>query len=91
MIACAKSSDYALAMKTAVTIPDDVFQEAQELAATLGLSLEELYTAAVAQFISEHSSQRITERLNQVYEKNDSSLDDVIKRMQAVSLPVEQW
>jgi predicted nucleic acid-binding protein len=78
-------------MKTAVTIPDDVFQEAQELAAALGLSLNDLYIAAIAQVINEHSDQSITERLNQVYEKNDSSLEDVIERMQAVSLPVEQW
>lgn len=77
-------------MKTAVTIPDDMFQEAEELAAALDLSLEEFYIAAVTEFISEHRDQRITERLNRVYEKNDSSLDDVIKKMQAVSLP-DEW
>jgi hypothetical protein len=78
-------------VKTAVTIPDEVFQEAEGLAAALGISIEELYIAALTQFISEHNDQRITERLNQVYEKNDSSTDEVIKRMQAASLPVEQW
>ncbi len=75
-------------METAVVIPDDLFRQAEELAAALGISRSDLYAAAIAQFIRDR---RVTERLNQVYENNDSELDAVVRQLQAVSLPTEQW
>lgn len=58
-------------METVVTIPDDVFRKAEELAAALGLSRSEVYAAALAEFIRER--QRITERLNEVYTERQLS------------------
>ncbi|MCI0486398.1 MAG: hypothetical protein L0229_07340 [Blastocatellia bacterium] len=78
-------------METAVTIPDEVFRQAEELAAALGLSRSDLYAAALAEFIRERREERITERLNEVYAEADSSLDPVLDKLQAISLPVEQW
>lgn len=78
-------------METVVTIPDEVFRKAEDLADALGLSRSEVYTAALAEFIRERRDLRITERLNEVYAKDDSDLDPVIRQLQAVSLPVEQW
>ena len=78
-------------METAVTIPDDVFREAEELADALGLSRSDLYAAALAEFIRERREERITERLNEVYAEDDSDLDPALSKMQAISLPVEQW
>ncbi len=71
-----------------MVIPDDLFRQAEELAAALGISRSDLYAAAIAQFIRDR---RVTERLNQVYENNDSELDAVVRQLQAVSLPTEQW
>ena len=75
-------------METAVTIPDSLFRQAEELAAALGISRSDLYAAALAEFIRDR---QVTERLNEVYENNDSDLDAVVKRLQAVSLPAERW
>jgi metal-responsive CopG/Arc/MetJ family transcriptional regulator len=75
-------------METAVTIPDSLFRQAEEMAAALGISRSDLYAAALAEFIRDR---RVTERLNEVYENNDSDLDTVIERLQAVSLPAERW
>jgi DNA-binding transcriptional MocR family regulator len=75
-------------METAVTIPDSLFRQAEELAAALGISRNDLYAAALAEFIRDR---RVTERLNEVYENNDSNLDAVIERLQEVSLPAERW
>jgi len=75
-------------METAVTIPDDLFRQAEEMAAALGISRNDLYAAALAEFVRDR---QVTERLNKVYEKNDSDLDAVIERLQAVSLPAESW
>jgi hypothetical protein len=59
-------------METVVTIPDDVFRKAEDLAAVLGLSRSEVYAAALAEFIRERHDLRITERLNEVYKEENS-------------------
>lgn len=62
-------------MKTAISIPDEVFHRAEELAKSLGLSRSELYSQAVANFLKSHRSLSVTDRLNLVYAQEDSSLD----------------
>jgi metal-responsive CopG/Arc/MetJ family transcriptional regulator len=45
-------------MKTAVSIPDDVFEEAERLAADLETSRSQLYSRALREFVSRHSPSR---------------------------------
>ncbi|PWB67846.1 MAG: hypothetical protein C3F15_17390 [Holophagae bacterium] len=78
-------------MKTAISIPDEVFQAAEELAERLGVSRSELYATAVAQFVAELRSRGVTERLNQVYAGESSSLDLALERAQADALASEEW
>lgn len=80
-------------MKTAISIRDEVFEAAERTAQTLGMSRSELYSTAVKEFVSRHSSQRITERLNEVYGSDDpaSLLDDNLQALQIRSLPDEDW
>lgn len=82
---------YTAGMKIAVTIPDEVFRRAEEIANALGISRSELYAKALAEFIREQRDERITERLNQAYAENNSSLDATLEQLQAASLPVERW
>lgn len=79
------------AMKTAISIPDPVFTEAEKLAQQLGVSRSELYTSAVRDYVESHRNDRITERLDEIYAVEDSSPDPVVQRLQAVSLPAETW
>ena len=78
-------------MKTDVLIPDPLFEQAEALAAKLRLSRNELYAKALSAFLVEHDAARITAQLNQVYSAQPSTLDPVLARMQAASLPVEEW
>ena len=78
-------------MKTAVSIPEDIFRKAEALAKSLELSRSELYTRALAKFVAEHDEAEITESLNRVYASQDSALDPIIEKMQFLSLPVERW
>lgn len=84
------SRDYTGVMETAVSIPDEVVQQADELAAALGLSRSELYALAIAEFISQRRDEHITERLNRVYAETDSSLDDATEQLQKISLLTTQ-
>jgi metal-responsive CopG/Arc/MetJ family transcriptional regulator len=78
-------------MKTAISIPDEVFHRAEELAKSLGLSRSELYSQAVANFLKSHRSLSVTNRLNLVYSKENSSLDPSITTMQSQTICPEQW
>jgi metal-responsive CopG/Arc/MetJ family transcriptional regulator len=78
-------------MKTAVSIPDQVFQRAEKMARSLKVSRSELYTAALKEFVAQRDDKSVTEKLNEVYEKEDSKLDSVLERMQFSSLPEEPW
>lgn len=82
---------YTLSVKTAISIPDTIFEQAEEAAKELQISRSELYTTALREFLSEKQSAHITERLNQVYEAESSSLDPALVRLQAASLPHEEW
>ena len=80
-------------MKTAISIPDRLFEAADRLARRLGISRSELYSKAVSQFIDENHSQGVRERLDAVYEADaeSSRIDPLIARIQIESLPEEDW
>lgn len=80
-------------VKTAISIRDEIFEAAERLARSLGMSRSELYSTAVKEFVFRHSRQRITERLNEVYDGDDSAsaLDDNLQSLQIRSLPSEDW
>ena len=78
-------------MKTDVLIPEPLFQKAEALAEKLRMSRNELYAKAVSAFVAQHDEAQITEQLNQVYSKQPSTPDPALARMQAASLPVEEW
>ncbi len=68
---------YTPSMKTAISIPDVVFEEAERLAAELGQSRSELYSQAVREYVARHSADRVTSALDAVYagEEDDSELE----------------
>lgn len=73
-------------MKTEVSIPDDVFRQAEALARSMGISRSELYAKALATFVVEHDSAGVTERLNEIYLEQESKLDPVLEKMQFMSV-----
>ena len=78
-------------VKTAISIPDKVFRSAETLAKRLGISRSELYSTAIAEFLSKHQGRYVTARLDAVYAEEDSSLSPNIIRLQAKSLAHEEW
>jgi metal-responsive CopG/Arc/MetJ family transcriptional regulator len=51
-------------MKTAISIPDDTFAEAERRAAVLGVSRSEFFTTAARRYIHELDAQSLTERID---------------------------
>ena len=73
-------------MKFDISIPNPVFLAAENLAQKMGVSLSELYTAALNAYVAEHQKENITETLDQVYADEPSSLEPELVKMQVVSL-----
>lgn len=80
-------------MKTAVSIPDRVFESAEKLAARLGVSRSELYARALASLVERHREDLITSKLNEVYGPGgeESSLPPEVAAVQSRSLEREKW
>lgn len=78
-------------MKTAISIPDDVFEAAEKLARRLGVSRSQLYTNAVSEFLRRHFNDEVTERLNEIYAKESSELDSVTRGLQHAVLGKDEW
>jgi metal-responsive CopG/Arc/MetJ family transcriptional regulator len=78
-------------MKTAISIPDAIFTEAERLAKRRGMSRSELYTRAVKEYISSERFLGVRERLDAIYGKypDDSKLDPVLEEIQSRSLTEE--
>jgi predicted transcriptional regulator len=51
-------------MKTAVSIPDDLFQRAEHLARRTETSRSALYARALAEYVARHTPDQVTEEMN---------------------------
>ncbi len=80
-----------VAMKTAISIPDPLFDSAEQLSKRLGISRSELYSKAVSFYLKEHRYDSVTKKLNEVYDKESSQSDPVIHSMQMFTLEREEW
>ena len=79
-------------MKTAISIPDNIFEEAEKVARRLGISRSELYQRAVARFIEQQSGDVVREALDRVYgKKTNRDLDPLIKAASEQALTDEDW
>jgi len=77
-------------VKTAISLPDELFRDAEAAARRLKVSRSELYAKAIAQFLKQYDEDAITERLNEVYSKHQAKVDSGLQRAQMLSLK-DRW
>jgi len=78
-------------VKTAVSISEQIFLQAEETAKRLGINRSQLFSTALAEYLERHKQDKITERLNEVYGSEVSELDAELAKMQFSSLCAEDW
>lgn len=80
-------------MKTAISIPDPIFEAAEKLARRLGMSRSQLYSKAVGEWIEKHRFNGVTEQLNAVYDVDPEAgrLEQEAQTLQSQSLDEEDW
>ena len=69
-------------MKTAISIPDDVFATAEAAARRTGMSRSQLFVEAVKLFLRKHGDRGVTERLDEVYGESESKVEPILSAMQ---------
>ncbi|TVR45815.1 MAG: hypothetical protein EA402_03795 [Planctomycetota bacterium] len=76
-------------MKTAISIPDDVFKRADYLAKKQGLSRSEFYVTAIKAYMADRRT-NITNLLNDVYDSTND-YDDGVQNAALADLPRDEW
>jgi metal-responsive CopG/Arc/MetJ family transcriptional regulator len=67
-------------VKTAISVPDDTFDEATRQASELGISRSEFFTRAARRYLDELASRSLTEQVNEALQAagSDDSADAAV-------------
>ena len=82
---------YTLGMKITVSVPDELFAQAEAEARRQGITRSALFQAALREYLKELDDAEITASYDRIAAKFDTSLDPVLAQMQLASLAKEDW
>ena len=82
---------YTPGMKIAVSIPDDVFQQAEQLARRTETSRSALYARALAEYVARHTPDQITDAMNRVCDELGLGMDPFTSGASRRILERSEW
>ena len=74
----ATENGWALGMKTAVSVPNEVFEGAERLARRLKVSRSQLYSRALREYLARHSPDEVRQALDALCADLDTGVDDFV-------------
>ena len=80
-----------LNMKTAISVPNDVFELSERLAKKLKVSRSRIFAMGVQKLAEEHDEEDLIANINRVCEKVETSADPILFKMAMLSLPKDEW
>jgi predicted transcriptional regulator len=78
-------------MKTAISIPEEVFRNAEALARQLSISRSQLYSRALREYVSRHAPDRVTETLDRLCGELDEETDRFVAAASRRILERTEW
>jgi metal-responsive CopG/Arc/MetJ family transcriptional regulator len=82
-------------MKTAISIPDDLFKTVEEIAEELHLSRSQVFADAVRGYIEKQRNKQILDAINKAYASPETKKETKARRLSierhARSLKAEKW
>lgn len=71
---------HANCMKTAISIPDDLFKEVEKLAREEKTSRSQIFCKAIELYLEKNKAQRLLETLNSVYVEEETSKEKLVRK-----------
>jgi len=78
-------------MKTAISIPDEVFERAEHLARRTRKSRSQLYSDAVNEYVSRHAPEEVTEAMDRVIQQIGTKPDKFVSAAARRRLAHTEW
>ena len=78
-------------MKTAISLPDEVFQAAERHAGRMRKSRSQLYAEAISEYLARHAPEEVTEAMNQVMEELEEPTDPFVSVATRRILEKSEW
>jgi predicted transcriptional regulator len=78
-------------MKTAVSIPDDIFERVETLAHRAKRSRSEVYARALSEYVARHAPDRVTEAMDRVLEEVNEPTDRFALQAARRTLERSEW
>ena len=78
-------------MKTAVSLPDQLFRAGETEARRRRVSRSRLYAQALSELLAKQEKEEITRVLDRVYARRPSKLDPVLKALQTRAISKDHW
>jgi metal-responsive CopG/Arc/MetJ family transcriptional regulator len=78
-------------MKTAVSIPDHVFEQAERLARRTGKSRSHVFSSALREYVARHSPDEVTEAMDRVCDEVGEEHDPFVARAAKRTLEHSEW
>ncbi len=78
-------------MKTAVSIPDTVFEEGERLARRTKRSRSEVYSRALAEYVARHAPDRVTEAMDRELDEINQPADAFVRAASRRVLKRSDW
>jgi len=78
-------------MKTAISLPKDVFEKAERFAKRARKSRSQLYCEAIREYVARHSPDELTEALDRMIEENGQPEGGFVKLASTQTLARVEW
>ena len=78
-------------MKTAISIPDEVFRDAERLARRTGKSRSLLFSEALREYLARHAPDDVTDAINRVVDEVGEGTDQFVSSASRRVLERTEW
>jgi predicted transcriptional regulator len=78
-------------MKTAISVPDPIFREAEKLARRLKKSRSRLYSEAMAEYLRRHDPDALAQAVEQFYDSIEDRPDPFVQEAARRTLAKSEW
>ena len=82
---------YTFGMKTAISIPDAVFDEAERLARRVKTTRSELYSRALREYVARHAPDHVTEAMDLAIRESGQPADAYLAAAAQKTLRRNEW